>query len=276
MDTTVRQVEAIDVHAHYGTYVREGDALKGHLMSGGLETVLSRARQARVALTVVSPLLGLLPRLEGDPVRANRETPEAVASVQGLAYWVLVSPLAPETMAQAEELLASPLCAGIKIHPEEHGYPIVRHGEAVLEFAARHRAVVLSHSGDPHSMPEDFIALADAFPGVRLILAHLGNGWDGDMTHQVRAVQAARHGNVYTDTSSISSLCSGLIEWAVREIGAHKVLFGTDSPLYHAPAQRARIDNAEISDEDRYAILRGTAEALLGLSRPGGLGTWPD
>ncbi len=276
METIVREVEAIDIHAHYGAYRRENGDLKSHLMSGDLQTVQARARRARIGLTVVSPLLGLLPRLEGDPVRANRETPEAVASVQGLAYWVVVSPLSPETVVQAEKLLSSPLCAGIKVHPEEHGYPIVRHGEAVFELAARHRAVVLSHSGDPHSMPEDFIALADAFPEVPLILAHLGNGWDGDMTHQVRAVQAARHGNVYTDTSSISSLCSGLIEWAVREIGADRILFGTDSPLYYAPAQRARIDTAEIPDGDKRMILRGTAERLLNLSRLGGLGTWPD
>ncbi len=56
----------------------------------------------------------------------------------------------------------------------------------------------------------------------------------------------------------------GQIEWAVKEVGAEKVLFGTDTPLYFSPMQRARIDNAEISDEEKILILRNNAIILLG------------
>ena len=44
-----------------------------------------------------------------------------------------------------------------------------------------------------------------------------------------------------------------------------KFLYGTDSPLYFAPMQRARIDNAEISDEEKKIILRDNALKLLKL-----------
>ena len=86
------------------------------------------------------------------------------------------------------------------------------------------------------------------------------------MAHQVRAVQRSRHGNVYADTSSSRSIVPGLIEWAVREVGAERILYGTDSPLYFAPMQRARIDQAEMPDEAKRVILRGNAERLLGLT----------
>jgi predicted TIM-barrel fold metal-dependent hydrolase len=56
---------------------------------------------------------------------------------------------------------------------------------------------------------------------------------------------------------------SGLIEWAVGQIGADRMLFGTDTPLYATSAQRSRIDGAEIDDAARRRILHGTAEALL-------------
>ncbi|MCL4853815.1 MAG: amidohydrolase family protein, partial [Bryobacteraceae bacterium] len=65
------------------------------------------------------------------------------------------------------------------------------------------------------------------------------------------------------DTSSASSIYAGLIEWAVQEIGASRILFGTDTPLYSAAAQRRRIEAAEISDADKLAILRENAMRLL-------------
>ncbi len=106
---------------------------------------------------------------------------------------------------------------------------------------------------------------ANDYPEMRLILAHLGCGWDGDLTHQVRAIQQSRHGNVFVDTSSARSITPNLIEWAVREIGAERILYGTDTPLYFAPVQRARIDHADLSEHDRRLILRDNAIRLLGL-----------
>ena len=130
-------------------------------------------------------------------------------------------------------MLRSSRCVGIKIHPEEHCYAIREYGQAIFEFAAARRAVVLTHSSEQNSLAADFVPFANAFPEVQLILAHIGCGWDGDLTHQVRAVQQSKHGNLFADTSSVRSITPGLNEWAVREIGADRVLFGTDTPLYH-------------------------------------------
>ena len=99
-----------------------------------------------------------------------------------------------------------------------------------------------------------------------LSIAHIGCGWDGDPTHQVRAIQQTIHGNVYADTSSARSILPGLIEWAVSEIGAERVLFGTDTPLYHAGMQRARIDQADLPEAAKQAILRDNARRLFGLT----------
>ena len=116
-------------------------------------------------------------------------------------------------------------------------------------------------------MPEDFVPFADEFPEVRLILAHLGCTCDGDPSHQVRAIQLGKRGNIYVDTSSAQSLMPGLVEWAVHEIGAERILLGSDSPLYSISMQRARIDKAEISDHDKRLILRENAERILGVEK---------
>lgn len=259
-------IQAIDVHGHYGSYIRQQSPLIDRWCSGAAAQVAARARRAGIRLTAVSPLLGLLPRGEADAVEGNREAAEAVPVTEGLLQWVVLNPLQPATFEQATDMLAQPQCIGIKLHPEEHQYPIREYGRVLFEFAARHDALVLVHSGDPYSLPADFLPWADTFDNIKVVLAHLGNGGGaaGDPTLQVRAIQRARNGNVYTDSSSARSILPGLIEWAVGEIGAERILFGTDTPLYSAAVQRARIDSAAISETDRRRILCGNAEELLG------------
>jgi len=258
-------IQAVDVHAHIGRYVGAGFALGNGFYSGGAAVVLERARMANTACTVVSSLRALLPRGHGQPIPGNREALAEVRRHRGLRLWAVVNPLAPATFTQAEELLALPVCVGIKVHPEEHRYPIRRHGRRIFEWAEAHGAVIQSHSGERNSMPEDFVPFADDFPSVRVILSHLGCGWDGEVTHQVRAIQRCRHGNLHTDTSSAKSITPRLLEWAVGEVGAEKILYGTDSPLYFAPMQRARVDHADLREADKRLILRANAERLLGL-----------
>lgn len=180
---------------------------------------------------------------------------------------MVIVPSEPRTFEQADEMLRSPRCVGIKIHPEEHCYPIQEYGRRIFEFAAAREAVILTHSSEQNSLAADFVPLANDFPAVRLILAHIGCGWDGDMTHQVRAVQRSTHGNMWTDTSSIRSMTPGLIEWAVREVGSDRVLFGTDTPLYHSDVQRARIDQSDLSEVEKRLVLRDNAVSLFQLDR---------
>jgi len=261
----VTHVSAIDVHAHYGAYDADTYELANEFMTGDAAVVVERATLARTRLTVVSPLLALFSRSACDIVSANEETARITANDDALRHWVVVNPLEPRTYEQADAMLRLPRCVGIKIHPQLHGYPISEHGSEVFRFAADHAAVVLTHSGEPNSLPADFVPFTNAFPDARLILAHLGCGWDGDPSHQVRAVQSSRHRNVFIDTSSAKNVMPRLMEWAVAEVGADRLLYGTDSPLYFAPMQRARIDYANISDREKQLILHDNAAALLAL-----------
>jgi uncharacterized protein len=266
MMATVDKTAAIDVHGHFGQYVQmETPPLKRQFMSGDPATVAARAKTANIRYTVVSPLQALLPRGHADPVAGNEEACRVVEQTDGLLQWVVLHPGLPATFEQARKMLKRPKCVGIKIHPEEHAYPIAQYGGAIFELAAELKAVILTHSGEPNSMPADFLPFADAFPEATLILAHLGNSGDtADSSElQVRAIQSSRHGNVYADTSSGQSLLPGLIEWAVGEVGEDRIVFGTDTPLYFAASQRARIDNADLNDNQKYLILCGNAHRIL-------------
>ena len=256
-------IEAIDIHGHYGAPTDQKWPQTNRFMTGDADEVRRRARRSHVGITVVSPIAGLMIRSRGDEERANRHAARLLEAHRGLRQWVVLDPLNRRTFDQAADMLGHPRCAGIKIHPELHRYPIRQHGRAIFAFAERHGATILTHSGQSRSLPADFVPLANAFPGVRVILAHLGFGADGDPTHQVRAIRKSRHGNLFADTSSSMSIVPNLIEWAVREVGADRILFGSDTPLYFVANQRARIDAADLSGADKRRILRTNAERLM-------------
>jgi predicted TIM-barrel fold metal-dependent hydrolase len=255
-------MKAIDIHGHFGLYDRGAGGLSDQMMSGSIEVIRRRAQAADICLTVVSALHALIP-YGGDVLRGNEDARQVAEQYSDIRFWAVLDPRILESYKQVEALLTHPRCKGIKIHPTEHAYEIRDYGDKIFEFAANHQVLIMTHSGCPGSFPEDFIRLANRYPNVSLILAHLGNSVDGNLARQVHALKRSRNGNVYIDTSSASSIHSGLIEWAVSQIGARHLLFGTDTPLYFAACQKARIEYAEIDEEAKRAILFENAAQLL-------------
>lgn len=256
-------MQAIDVHGHFGEYDRGFSALTDRMFSGEIDLVRDRALAAGVGLTVVSAIRALIP-FRGDVLRGNDDAVKAAEKYDEIRFWAVIDPLVEASYKQTEELLTHPRCKGIKIHPHAHAYEIKQYGGPIFAFAAEKSAVVLTHSGDVGSYPEDFLPFIDLYPNVELILAHLGNSDDGSVIRQTTAIKHARHRNVWVDTSSMRSMFSGLIEDAVAQLGFDRILYGTDTPLYSTAMQKARIDFAEISAEAKGAILYGNASGLLG------------
>lgn len=257
-------MRAIDVHGHFGPYDRGFGTRVDEFMSATGDEVAHRGVACGIELTIVSAIHGLMP-YRGNALLGNRDAMLASEANDALRFWAILDPNTPETFEQADALLTHPKCAGIKIHPHAHAYEIREHGPAIFEFAAQRNAIVLTHSGDIGSYPEDFVPFADRYPDVQLILAHLGNSDDGSVSRQVEAIERGVNGNLWVDTSSARSMFSGLIEWAVARIGHDRILFGTDTPLYWAGAQKGRIETAEIDESVKRAILWDNASALLRL-----------
>ncbi len=88
-----------------------------------------------------------------DVLEANEEASKIVGEKEGLLQYATINPLHRESFDQAKDILPRPKCVGIKIHPESHEYPIAEHGDPIFESAAKHRMVVLAHSGYINSVP---------------------------------------------------------------------------------------------------------------------------
>src|SRR5687767_1801395 len=104
------QVQAIDAHAHYGLYVRTGHKMHETFMTGDADEVVRRARGSRIVQTIVSPLLGLLPRGQASAEVGNDEAWDIVSRTEGLVQYVIVNPLEKRTYDQARRMLGQRKC----------------------------------------------------------------------------------------------------------------------------------------------------------------------
>jgi len=148
---------------------------------------------------------------------------------------------------------------GVKMysHPES---PITEAtSTAILETAADYRLPVLGHF-----TPSECDVLMHRVPQAIVVMAHMG-GQPYALGNWHLAVEvASRHSNLYLDTAS-SQIDNGMLEHAAKHIGPEKILFGTDVPLLDPWVQRAKVEEAEISDEARGLIMGGNLQRLLGL-----------
>lgn len=145
-----------------------------------------------------------------------------------------------ENVAHLEQMARDEGARGIKLHP-----PVQRLDFAdrslwpIFETCRRLDLVIVSHSGPSsdgsgRGTPESFRPVLDAFPGLRLVLAHMG----GQSWRQLPAI-ARDYPWVHFDLCEIvewlgASLAPTQEEFVglVREVGPGKVMMGSDFPWY--------------------------------------------
>ena len=244
----------IDIHSHFDHGV-EGDAsyIRNEQMKNiqlaDLDSLLLEYDNIGISVGAFSTYSSVLSTVR---IPEENEYMREIAERERRVYqWVVIHPEIEETFRQAERMLVSKKTLGIKIHPSYHGYEICEHYEKIFSFANTHGATVLMHPQSILKMPE----LCDNYPNMKLIIAHLGS------EDHVMAVKNSKAGNIYLDTSGGASNLNNVIEYAVKTVGADKILFGTDT--YSSAFQAGRIAFARISDEDKRLILRDNAKRLF-------------
>lgn len=84
------------------------------------------------------------------------------------------------------------------------------------------------------------------------------------MLFGIRLARAKLAENVCLETSIIAML--SFIENAVEEIGAQRIVWGTDFPYGSPPVELKKIEELRISEEQRAMILGKNAMRLLHLN----------
>ncbi len=198
-----------------------------------------------------------------DLVRQNDEVMRAIVRFPDRTFgFVYLSAKHPqESLAEIERCVANGPMVGVKLWVAEHcNVPAI---DAVIRRAAELKAVIFQHTWFKtngnyvgESTPDDLVSLARRFPEVPLICGHTGGSWELG----IRAIRAQT--NIYADLAG-SDPTAGFTEMAVRELGASRVIYGSDSGGRSFASQLAKVHGARISAADKQKILRDNLRGLM-------------
>ena len=130
----------------------------------------------------------------------------------------------------------------------KRGLPVLMHTFQMTENNARGCV----------SIP-DFAYLAEACPDTQMIGAHSGGNWRHSL-----GVLRDRLPNAHLDCCGYYPE-RGLVEALVADVGAERVLFGSDMAGRTLAGQLAKVVFADISEADKELVFGGNAARLFGL-----------
>lgn len=165
------------------------------------------------------------------------------------------------SMVELERCVANGPMVGVKLWVARHcNTPEL---DPILKRAGELKAVVLQHTylkatGNlpGESTPTELAELARRHPDVTIICGHVGADWEIG----IRAIRDCP--NVYADLCG-SDPTAGMTEMAVRELGARRVLYGSDAGGRSFASQLGKVLGADIPESARKLILGENLRRLL-------------
>lgn len=188
----------------------------------------------------------------------------------GLCCCGTVHPDAEDAVREVERIKSLGLC-GVKFHSEYQKFaPHEERMFPIYEKIAELGLIAVFHGGwDPYSedivraTPQSFAALAEAFPHLTIVAAHLGGlgMWD-----DVERYTAGKYENLWFDVGVISRYIEDeQLLRIIRMQGADKVLFGSDCPWDDPANEIAMINRLSLTEKEKELIFFKNAERLLNI-----------
>ena len=188
----------------------------------------------------------------------------------GLFCCGTVHPDAEDAVREVERIKSLGLC-GVKFHSEYQKFsPHEERMFPIYEKIAELGLIAVFHGcWDPYSedivraTPQSFAALAEVFPHLTIVAAHLGGlgMWD-----DVERYTAGKYENLWFDVGVISRYIEDeQLLRIIRMQGADKVLFGSDCPWDDPANEIAMINRLSLTEKEKELIFCKNAEKLLNI-----------
>src|SRR5262249_5669026 len=135
--------------------------------------------------------------------------------------------------------------------------------DPIIERAAAAKGVIFQHtwlktggnlSGE--STPMDLVELARRHPSVPMICGHTGGAWE----RGIRVIRDVK--NLSADLAG-SDPTAGFVEMAVRELGAERVIYGSDTGGRSFASQLGKVMGAAIPEAAKRLILGENLKRML-------------
>jgi predicted TIM-barrel fold metal-dependent hydrolase len=256
----------IDAHIHLG------HTANFYIPDVSPERAISMMDKCKIKSACMSHILGLVTH---NFEYAHKETLKLIQQYPGRIYgYAIYNPNFPEkSLESVKRYLAIDGFIGVKAHAAMHRYPIDgKDYEPLWEFAKYEDVPILIHTWDAfplntypfdhaqiYAQPKLLDSVAMRYPQLRMIIAHCGGQYNGHL----QAIEIAhKYENVYVDISGVS-IGFGLLEWFVKEIGGHKILFGTDMNWIDPRVHIGRVLGAKIKLRDKERIFYENANSVF-------------
>lgn len=246
-----RSIKIIDSHCHCGS----GDQLKGPWDTrASLFVYLQRARDAGISASA------LIPALANDYRKGNREVAKLIKAVPSRFYgWLFINPVFDQGQIQSVVSVSTKHLGfiGIKVHHYNGG--ITRE---VCEAALANQVPIMWDVGGKLNSAE---MVASEYPGLNIIIPHLGSFGDDWRAHRACLDVMSRFDNVYTDSSGIRRF--DFLEEVIKRLGPSRLLFGSDGPWLHPGVELKKIRLLKLPPHQEYLVLAGNFLRLITRSK---------
>ncbi|MFA6308780.1 MAG: TatD family hydrolase [Clostridia bacterium] len=158
---------------------------------------------------------------------------------------------------------------GIKFHPDYQNFFVDdKEMFAIYEKAFELGLIIVFHAGldiglpaPYHCTPDGLAEVVKAFPGAKIVAAHMGGFSFWDDVEKFLVGQ-----EIYLDTSyCLDYMKEEQLRRIIDNHGYEKILFATDSPWCDQKEEIEKIRLLNFKPEIKEAILAGNALKLLGL-----------
>jgi predicted TIM-barrel fold metal-dependent hydrolase len=257
----LRNLGVWDIHSHVGT--------PGTTPAGRMEALLKIADRMGVERLCIC----MSPPWHYEPTpdqfrKSNDDVLEILKEWSSRAFgFVYLNPKhTRESLDELQRCVVDGPMIGIKLWVGMHcNAPEL---DPIVNRAAELNALILQHTWikqrgkgnlPGESTPMDLAELSARHPGVPIVCGHTGGG---DWALGIRAIRTRPE--LYADLGGGDPVY-GEVEMAVRELGAKRVLYGSDVNGRSFGSQIGKVLGADISVTDKRLILR---ENLRGLLQP--------
>lgn len=246
-----------DAHCHLSTPGRTIDERMARLVE-----IADRVGVERVVLSMGLPPLLTNPTPE-QLRKKNDETMEALLHWNhrafGLCY--VSGEYVEASLQEISRCIEKGPLIGIKLWVAKRcNTPEV---ETLVKRTHELKGLIVQHAwqktgGNPpgESTPLDVAELAARLPEVPLVCYHAGGNWEAG----IRALRP--HKNVYVEIAG-SNPTAGFVEMAVREVGAERIIYGSDAAGRSFASQVGKLLDAQIPEAAKELIARGNLQRLI-------------
>lgn len=242
----------VDVHVHYGYLFVPIKYLD-------ISEIVKTMDKFNINVGIISNIRGIFYDFRNCNSELYKEISKYPDRLKG--YIVANPNYMKESLEEIKKYSKMPQFVGVKLHASWHNKPIDgAEFEPIFSLCEELNFPVLIHSyvvedyADQVSSPERIANVAKRHSNP-LIIAHMGG-------NSRRTNKAAKNiDNLYIDISSGRERASQLYVWelgrvdeAVKELGAEKILFGSDFPLIDPAMCIGMMEDAGITQEQRDLI----------------------